>query len=160
MYLRGQGTAPNREKAMEYLSQAAAMGNESAFQLLNQMEADQTSPDEEQGVDPFAKQAYLDARQALEAKETERYVNLLTQAANLGYIQALNDLGDLYFNGESVPADMAKAYDYFAKASQKGSGYGSYSCGFMLLRGAEGVTDADRELLGRLLDRFYRRHER
>ena len=30
----------------------------------------------------------------------------------------------------------------------------------MLLRGAEGVTDADRELLGRLLDRFYRRHER
>ena len=30
----------------------------------------------------------------------------------------------------------------------------------MLLRGAEGVTDAARELLGRLLDRFYRRHER
>lgn len=147
MYLRGQGTAPNREKAMEYLSQAAAMGNESAFQLLNQMEADQASPDEEQGVDPFAKQAYLDARQALEAKETERYVNLLTQAANLGYIQALNDLGDLYFNGESVPADMAKAYDYFAKASQKGSGYGSYSCGFMLLRGADEVPrDIDKGL--------------
>ena len=146
MYLRGQGTEPNREKAMEYLSQAAAMGNESAFQLLDQMETGNTD-DDEKGIDPFAKQAYLDAQQALASQETEQYVNLLTQSANLGYIQAMTELGDLYFNGKSVPADMAKAYDYFLKASQNGSGYGSYSCGFILLRGASNVPrDIDKGL--------------
>lgn len=138
MYLKGQGTAPDKEKAMEYLSQAAAMGNESAFQLLNRIDHEEEE-EEEKDIDPFARQAYADAQQALEAKETERYVNLLIQAANLGYTQAMNDLGDLYFNGELVPKEMAKSYNYFLKASQNGSGYGSYSCGFILMRGSSDV---------------------
>lgn len=138
MYLKGQGTSPDKEKAIEYLSQAAAMGNESAFQLLNRIDHEAEDNDGKE-VDPFARQAYLDAQQALEAKDTERYLNLLSQSANLGYTQAMNDLGDVYFNGELVPKDMAKAYNYFFKASQNGSGYGSYSCGFILMRGTSDV---------------------
>ena len=108
------------------------MGNESAFQLLNRMDHES---EEEKDIDPFARQAYLEAQQALAHKETEKYINLLSQSANLGYVQALNDLGDLYFNGELAPKHMGKAYEYFLKASQNGSGYGSYSCGFILMKG-------------------------
>lgn len=136
MYWKGQGTLPDKEKAQEYLSQAAAMGNESAFQLLNRMDHES---EEEKGIDPFARQAYLEAQQALADKETEKYINLLSQSANLGYVQALNDLGDLYFNGELAPKHMGKAYEYFLKASQNGSGYGSYSCGFILMKGSSDI---------------------
>ena len=136
MYWKGQGTLPDKEKAQEYLSQAAAMGNESAFQLLNRMDHES---EEEKDIDPFARQAYLEAQQALADKETEKYINLLSQSANLGYVQALNDLGDLYFNGELAPKHMGKAYEYFLKASQNGSGYGSYSCGFILMKGSADI---------------------
>ena len=64
------------------------MGNESAFQLLNRMDHES---EEEKDIDPFARQAYLEAQQALADKETEKYINLLSQSANLGYVQALND---------------------------------------------------------------------
>lgn len=136
MYWKGQGTLPDKEKAQEYLSQAAAMGNESAFQLLNRMDHES---EEEKDIDPFARQAYLEAQQALADKETEKYINLLSQSANLGYVQALNDLGDPYFNGELAPKHMGKAYEYFLKASQNGSGYGSYSCGFILMKGSSDI---------------------
>ena len=136
MYWKGQGMLPDKEKAQEYLSQAAAMGNESAFQLLNRMDHES---EEEKDIDPFARQAYLEAQQALADKETEKYINLLSQSANLGYVQALNDLGDLYFNGELAPKHMGKAYEYFLKASQNGSGYGSYSCGFILMKGSSDI---------------------
>ena len=136
MYWKGQGTLPDKEKAQEYLSQAAAMGNESAFQLLNRMDHES---EEEKDIDPFARQAYLEAQQALADKETEKYINLLSQSANLGYVQALNDLGDLYFNGELAPKHMGKAYEYILKASQNGSGYGSYSCGFILMKGSSDI---------------------
>ena len=136
MYWKGQGTLPDKEKAQEYHSQAAAMGNESAFQLLNRMDHES---EEEKDIDPFARQAYLEAQQALADKETEKYINLLSQSANLGYVQALNDLGDLYFNGELAPKHMGKAYEYFLKASQNGSGYGSYSCGFILMKGSSDI---------------------
>ena len=136
MYWKGQVTLPDKEKAQEYLSQAAAMGNESAFQLLNRMDHES---EEEKDIDPFARQAYLEAQQALADKETEKYINLLSQSANLGYVQALNDLGDLYFNGELAPKHMGKAYEYFLKASQNGSGYGSYSCGFILMKGSSDI---------------------
>lgn len=95
--------------------------------------------EEEKDIDPFARQAYLEAQQALADKETEKYINLLSQSANLGYVQALNDLGDLYFNGELAPKHMGKAYEYFLKASQNGSGYGSYSCGFILMKGSSDI---------------------
>ena len=95
--------------------------------------------EEEKDIDPFARQAYLEAQQALADKETEKYINLLSQSANLGYVQALNDLGDLYFNGELAPKHMGKAYEYYLKASQNGSGYGSYSCGFILMKGSADI---------------------
>ena len=34
---------------------------------------------------------------------------------------------------------MGKAYEYFLKASQNGSGYGSYSCGFILMKGSSDI---------------------
>ena len=80
MYWKGQGTLPDKEKAQEYLSQAAAMGNESAFQLLNRMDHES---EEEKDIDPFARQAYLEAQLALADKETEKYINHLSQSANL-----------------------------------------------------------------------------
>jgi TPR repeat protein len=129
MYLRGQGTAVDRDKAREYLCQAAAMGNESAFQLLDKMD---TEPEVVVEDDPLAVQAYREARQALSEKNVDKYIDLLLQSANLGYIHAMTDLGDTYFEGEIVPENFEKAYDFYLKASQKGSGYGSYSCGFIL----------------------------
>ncbi|EJK72864.1 hypothetical protein THAOC_05566 [Thalassiosira oceanica] len=53
-------------------------------------------------------------------KDVQRAVELFTEAADLGSIQALYNLADSYENGEGVDQDMGKAAEVYAKAALQG----------------------------------------
>ncbi|EJK76503.1 hypothetical protein THAOC_01729, partial [Thalassiosira oceanica] len=53
-------------------------------------------------------------------KDTRKAVELLTEAAELGSIDALFDLGNAYFKGNGVQEDTRKAYEFYKKAAMQG----------------------------------------
>ncbi|EJK74439.1 hypothetical protein THAOC_03882, partial [Thalassiosira oceanica] len=53
-------------------------------------------------------------------KDMQKAVELLTEAAELGSIEALFNLGAAYHTGEGVQQDMAKAVEYFERAAMQG----------------------------------------
>ncbi|EJK77370.1 hypothetical protein THAOC_00804 [Thalassiosira oceanica] len=53
-------------------------------------------------------------------KNMQKAVELYTEAAELGSIQALFDLGNVYDFGNGVQQDKAKAVEFFAKAAMQG----------------------------------------
>lgn len=53
-------------------------------------------------------------------KDVQESVNLYTEAAELGSISALDNLGFMYDNGEGVERDEAKAAEFFKKAAMQG----------------------------------------
>ena len=55
-----------------------------------------------------------------EPKDTRRAVELWTEAAELGSVEALYQLGVAHYNGEGVPQDEKKAVEYYNKAAMHG----------------------------------------
>ena len=53
-------------------------------------------------------------------KDIRKAVELFTEAAELGSIDALCRLGDAYFQNEGVQQDMAKAVEFYTKAAIQG----------------------------------------
>ncbi|EJK58631.1 hypothetical protein THAOC_21228 [Thalassiosira oceanica] len=62
-------------------------------------------------------------------KDVRRAVELFTEAAELGSIQALFNLGYLYYNGEGVQEDKAKGVDFWTKAAMQGHVSSRYKLG-------------------------------
>ena len=94
----------------------------------------------EAGMTESLSKAFLD--RGINLYNIEKYESAIAPlllAAQMGESEAATHLGDLYFNGELAPKHMGKAYEYFLKASQNGSGYGSYSCGFILMKGSSDI---------------------
>ncbi|EJK69094.1 hypothetical protein THAOC_09687 [Thalassiosira oceanica] len=53
-------------------------------------------------------------------KDRKKAVELLTEAAELGSIEALFNLGAAYYQGEGVQQDKAKAVEFFERAAKQG----------------------------------------
>ena len=64
-------------------------------------------------------------------KDARKAVELWTEAAELGSIEALNNLGVLYYTGEGVQQDMAKAADFYEKAAMQGHVKSRHSLGIV-----------------------------
>ncbi|EJK43681.1 hypothetical protein THAOC_37850 [Thalassiosira oceanica] len=62
-------------------------------------------------------------------KDIQKAVELWTEAAELGSIQALFDLGDSYDEGDGVDQDKAKAAEFWTKAAMQGHVSGRYNLG-------------------------------
>ena len=62
-------------------------------------------------------------------KNMRRAVELWTEAAELGSIQAIYSLGYLYYHGDGVQEDDAKAAEYYKKAAVLGHVEGRYNLG-------------------------------
>lgn len=54
-------------------------------------------------------------------KNHELIYNLIKPAADKGYAVAQYDLGKMYYYGEYVTKDLAKAYEYLKKAADQGT---------------------------------------
>ena len=67
----------------------------------------------------FLGQKYFFGRLGLQ-KDMRRAVELWTEAADLGSIDALYHLGNSYFNGDGVQQDMAKGAELYRKAALHG----------------------------------------
>ncbi len=64
------------------------------------------------------------------AADLEKALNYFTQAIELGSIQSMRTLGQLYYNGrDHIPADVAKAVRYFEMAAERGCGQSMHMLG-------------------------------
>ncbi|EJK44245.1 hypothetical protein THAOC_37236 [Thalassiosira oceanica] len=72
-------------------------------------------------------------------KDMRKAVELWTEAAELGSIDALFNLGLSYFHGEGVQQDNAKAADFWTKAAMQGHAESRYNLGS--LEGRKGNHD-------------------
>ena len=59
--------------------------------------------------------SYLQERENLGLTKSSTYIALLEDAAKLGNVEAMYQLGILYWNGTGVAQDKKKAYDWFFK---------------------------------------------
>ncbi|EJK61143.1 hypothetical protein THAOC_18413, partial [Thalassiosira oceanica] len=69
-------------------------------------------------------------------KDVPRAIELWTQAAELGSLDALNDLGHMYYNGDGVQQDKPRGIRHWQQAAMKGNvlsrhglGYNEYNNG-------------------------------
>lgn len=75
------------------------------------------------------------------AKDGSEYIK---KAAELGYTQALYELGSLHYNGNAEPyieEDNMKAFDYFQRAAAQKHIGGMYMAADMMISGEGGVKD-------------------
>jgi TPR repeat protein len=73
----------------------------------------------------------------------------LQQLAKQHDINAINELGDLYFNGEGVEQDFHKAFDYYFRAAELGHASAQYHLGRMYEEGKGAPVDSKKSM------RFY-----
>jgi S1-C subfamily serine protease len=78
---------------------------------------------------------------ANQSSPEEEFTNLKKKAEQ-GDADAQYSLGLMYGNGEGVPKDSAKAFEWFQKAAEQGSADAQYSLGYMYGNG-EGVPKND-----------------
>ena len=72
-------------------------------------------------------------------KDMRRAVKLWTEAAELGSVEALFDLGNSYCNGDGVQQDDAKGAEFYKKAAMQGHVESRYNLG--TLEGEKGNHD-------------------
>ncbi|EJK49043.1 hypothetical protein THAOC_32119, partial [Thalassiosira oceanica] len=72
-------------------------------------------------------------------KDMRKAVELYTEAAELGSIEALFDLGNAYNEGDGVQQDKAKAVEFWTKAAMQGHVESRYNLGW--LEGIKGNHD-------------------
>ena len=72
-------------------------------------------------------------------KDTRKAIEVWTEAAELGSIEALFGLGDAYDHGEGVQQDEAKAAEFYTKAAMQGHVLSRYNLG--CIEGQKGNVD-------------------
>ena len=64
----------------------------------------------------------------------EKGLQELAKAANLGHVNALKKLGDVYYFGKITAKDLEKAYSFYLMAAENGDAYAMYSIGYMIVK--------------------------
>ena len=74
-------------------------------------------------------------KQAISLTEQNNYIEalpILEQAANLGNVEAMCLLGDLYSEEKGVECDLQKSYEYYVQAAEKEFPKAQYKLGMLL----------------------------
>lgn len=119
-YMRGDGVPKDEQKAMTYLTRAAAEGNANA----------------ELGMGYH----YLQGSAGL-TKDSEKAAVFFTRAAKHGNRDAQYNIGLAYVRGEGVTKDLAKAYTWFEKAAYQDDAGAQYNLGVMSVNGEGTAKD-------------------
>ena len=77
----------------------------------------------------FLGQKYYHGKIGLQ-KDTVKAFELYAEAAKLGSVDALNSLGNAYYNGEGVQEDEAKGIEFYKKAAMQGHVQSRYNLGY------------------------------
>lgn len=119
MYLRGQGTEKNFEKAVYWLQEASRLGSAEAYGHLAEM--------------------YL-AGTELPQSDQDAFYNADT-AAKEGYVPAQLLLGKLYLEGRGIEQDASQAREWFTQAAAAGEAEAQYRLGQLSETGEGGNKD-------------------
>jgi TPR repeat protein len=120
MYETGRGVKRDISKAIHYLSLAAAQGNSSAKKRLDYVKNRLSknvvvSEDKRINVEAWA---YISGLK--EEKDYEKAIALFKEAAELGNVKALHNLGYIYQYREDVEPNFELAAHFYAKAAALG----------------------------------------
>jgi len=148
MYMKGQGIAPDAEKAKAWLDRAAEYGDGLADRKMadslfesNPVEALKYYEKAAKSGDNEA--AYIAAimyNENLEVRpNSKRMVELMRQAAESGHAAAQADYGLFVYQGRGVAKDQNAAVRWFEKSARGGDGEGQFLYAFTLAKG-EGVA--------------------
>ncbi len=147
MYMKGQGIAPDPDKAKFWLDKAGERGDHLAHRKMadSLFESDPVkalSFYEKAAAAGDNEAAYIAAimyEENFEIKpNTARMAELMKQAAESGHAPAQADYGLLVYQGRGVPQSINEAADWFGKAAQAGDDEGMFLYAFTLAKG-EGV---------------------
>jgi hypothetical protein len=141
MYLKGQGVAQDREKALEWLKKSSAAGYQLATSKLSRIDGQESKFEQLQteaqagNVEAQYELAmmYLKGR-GVEADDTTARA-WLTRAAGKGYSKAITRLGILNYKGEAGPTNYPGALSLFKQVSDD-SVLAQYYLGEMYATGA------------------------
>jgi len=148
MYMKGQGIAPNPDKAKFWLDKAGESGDHLAHRKMadSLFETDPVKALElyEKAADAGDNEAaYIAAimyEENFEIKpNTARMAELMKQSAESGHPPALADYGLLVYQGRGVDQNTGEAATWFEKAARAGDDEGMFLYAFTLAKG-EGVA--------------------
>lgn len=145
MYKVGLGVKQNFSSAVEWLKKASDAGHEDASVELADYFLDD---DEEQAVIYYRRgakkgnahamyvlhQFYRDGLGGLE-QDDDKAFELCSQAAELGDVDAIGDMGYCYEDGIGVDQDYAKALEWYLKAGEAGLALGFLNAGYAYSNG-------------------------
>jgi hypothetical protein len=90
---------------------------------------------------PTAEPRRVSGDAALAAGDVSGAVGLYTAAAALGDAHAMFQLGSIFLGGHGVPADRARALDWFKRGADAGHAPSQSQLGYLYLTGAVGAPD-------------------
>jgi hypothetical protein len=111
MYLKGQGVAQDREKALEWLKKSSAAGYQLATSKLSRID------------------------------EQESKFEQLQNEAKAGNLDAQYELGMMYLKGRGIEADDSKARQWLQRAADKGDSKAITRLGILSYKGEGGTTN-------------------
>ena len=141
MYLKGQGITPDREKALDWIGQAADQNDAIAVRQLADIEFE---TDPEHALTLYERAADLGDYEAayiaaiMLAENENKQAALLRQAAEAGHAAAQADYGLLVYQGAGTERSIEDAAKWFEKSAKAGDSEGQYLYAFTLAKG-EGV---------------------
>lgn len=113
MFRDGIGTDPNPESAKHWFEIATLNGNEMAPSNLSRYFLTEGSNEQ----------------------DIAEGLKLLALSGERGHTAAINQLGDIYFQGDVVKQNFAKAFDLFQEAANEGDAWAQHNLGLMYENG-------------------------
>ncbi|HRP07277.1 MAG TPA: hypothetical protein PLL69_02200, partial [Gemmatimonadales bacterium] len=148
MFDRGNGTAENPARAVEWYRRAAPRDAEAKFQLSRMVEIGRgTQRDARANVALLREAAAMGHTQAIltlasrlennagMARDYDEAATWYQRAAENGSVQAMLKLGDWYRRGRGVQKDEARGVEYFRRAGEAGSATGAWEAARAYLEG-------------------------
>lgn len=127
---RGEGVARDSDEAHAWYNKAALHGHEAAQNILA---SEKWKDNSVRNISaPTQKESQSPSDMSPEALEK------LYQQAEAGDVDAMYNLGIMYYNGEGAPKDHQQAMNWFLLAAQQGDADAQFNMGIMTGRG-EGV---------------------
>ena len=160
MYYKGEGTQKNKILAFIWFNTASKEGNKLAQNKLGTMYANGEvvgTKDKLKATKEYLKSALqnydiaqlnlgIQYNSNIKEESLKRAFFWYTQAANNGNLAAINNLGNMYYAGQSVKKDLKKAYELYFKAANKGDKLAQFNLSMMYYNG-EYIKQSDKKTL-------------
>jgi TPR repeat protein len=121
-FFNGEGVAENEFLGIYYLNRAKEFGNKDATASLDTLLANCRAEAEKTEPDSNALKLLGNYYSLFNDEENQkRAFNYMLRAAQLGNLNAINNVGNSYRNGKGVEKDLARAIGLYKVASEKGN---------------------------------------